>query len=708
MDLMGILRPYLQRIQDILMAQVIAIKCCHLIKNHPKCVHVSYSGPFPSGWLDNETGDIYIYDKGLHSWIPNCNIGCCWLPKTGRPSKIAGKVNVKHSSREDKRRPVLEMPLVAEDKQQQCYIRSKFVQHFAVKGFPAQSFLAAPVPDWCLNREGLPVGSGLNVIADGEKGPIILAQGFHVMVAMDISDDDTLQLVRKMVSNCIGHVLNRIGVEKGERIDRSLFETIFGYRGLGDGKYDSVRDVHPMTKPLAVRPVRSSIKEGPVYVDTPIFNMFFREHKDSVWDNSVLHSSRKHTTMGKKVKDVLRDPIMSRGKRISKLMDSYGYDDSAGIMKQAFEQEAAEDPYNLKEEITESIRAQFAGMFASANMNKKGMISSRRQFNPALLFAARVESAKTDGDDSGRGTSGAGGGSVASSRAETKESKHGSCFAEGSIQSFAHGSIRAPAEPSQQIPVVVFADPSASVQAATLPSFKRADAPPVVPHLQLPGVNSAIHSYRVSGRVNTAITGPSFGPCQLMKKKNEPLVRPESNTPTVLRTSTAPANSVDGVSRGLTAANPGECFLPRRHPGPKSKTLRYVHYNGSDSALPKPEPKNEFEIDDEYEQAMKDFELAKMPDYESPRPTKMFLEPPCVVRMNLKTSNFYPYATGVASKTDSGLRPESAVGRPSTDRPVNGRTRTVRSATAAAVGTKVASRPGTSGVSRSAPNTARC
>lgn len=179
------------------------------------------TGPYPSVCLDNETGDVYTYEKGHMSWIPQCNIGCYMSslqtgPHSSRSSSsTSGRVPVKYSSREEREdmgRPPLEMSQIREIKQTHCYLRSKHIQHYALRNFPHQHFLAAPVSNWNFNHDGaLPVGCNLQVLVDSDRGPVVIADGLKLMVGFDIRDKTSLTIVTQVIENFISVVVTAIG-----------------------------------------------------------------------------------------------------------------------------------------------------------------------------------------------------------------------------------------------------------------------------------------------------------------------------------------------------------------------------------------------------------------------------------------------------------------------------------------------------------------
>lgn len=105
-----------------------------------------------------------------------------------------------------------------------------------------------------------------------------------------------------------------------KRIDISLYETVFGPRGLGDAKFGSSCDALPLTPPQSSLPIRTALPAGPTFVESVDFAVNFREHRDASWDHDILTAGRTHYTMGKRVKESIRDPAMSRGHRVAAML----------------------------------------------------------------------------------------------------------------------------------------------------------------------------------------------------------------------------------------------------------------------------------------------------------------------------------------------------------------------------------------------------
>ena len=59
------------------------------------------TGAYPSGWLDNETGDLYTYEPFTMMWKPTCNIGVYRIASSGKPSSPRFRPSSKKFSRED-------------------------------------------------------------------------------------------------------------------------------------------------------------------------------------------------------------------------------------------------------------------------------------------------------------------------------------------------------------------------------------------------------------------------------------------------------------------------------------------------------------------------------------------------------------------------------------------------------------------------------
>jgi hypothetical protein len=339
------------------------------------------SGPFPSGWLDNHTGDVYAYDKDRRCWEPNCNIGMYRIATSGRPTKNKVQVAPKHYAREDHYQK-LDRPEAIEDCEDVCFVRNQFLQHYSVKNLEAQEFVTCPMDEWHLNSEGaLPTAVGMRVICCNATGPVILALDYMLIVAIDMAAKSGVNIIRTTVDNFVEYSINALrSASARSAVNRSLFIHIFGDHGLGGGKFDSLRDQKAKSPPLASRKIPTTLPKGPTQIDTPVYGMFFKEVDSGTFDLTALVSPRTNTSVGRIGVNVLRDPQMNHSKRMSSILRDSGYKGLDAICTRAVNQ--LQEIEGAGSAFLDSTKAAMAGRIIHTNN-----IRERRTY----IFAAEEQ-----------------------------------------------------------------------------------------------------------------------------------------------------------------------------------------------------------------------------------------------------------------------------------------------------------------------------
>jgi hypothetical protein len=260
------------------------------------------TGAYPSGWLDNETGDLYTYNKKSMTWDPVCNIGIYRIAANGTPSSNRHAPLVKKYAREDHLLDVRQIVEPLDVDATITRIRSERIQHYSVNGFEAQNCVMMSYPHWFVRSDNsLPAGENLEIIADGEKGAVLLAKENMLILSSKIDKSVSYAYCAKIVSNFVGHMLEQIRSANRDKLESSLLEFLFGKHGLGsDASYDSLRAKVPMSPALSRLPVRTALPEGPVKVDPPAIGMFLYTPKQDAVDYLALTANRRNSTVGRK------------------------------------------------------------------------------------------------------------------------------------------------------------------------------------------------------------------------------------------------------------------------------------------------------------------------------------------------------------------------------------------------------------------------
>ncbi len=351
---------------------------------------------YPTGWYDNESGDIYYYDNREEppfplsqgaTWRPLCNIGIHRLQKSGKPPSLDHIPVTRKVCRDDHSLDRVnsdQAPEAIESNEMVVNIKKKYVQSPMTKGLVSQSFLMHFVPEWHINKEGgIPTGCGLNVIGEDISGkPIIITQNSDKCLFI------TAQVDRKnghgpmvtMMSNFFRHTEESM---KNSRVKKkSLYEFLFGGRTFDKSawRYDSNAAKKPMAKCIASNTVFSSLRNGPVRVDPPVVELFFPERKE-VAEYRHASQSRHGTNLGKKPSQNFRNPVQSRKSRMELFIKKSGQSIDPTVAQKAMDLTKAENPY-FDDDAPQSFREGFHGKMFDAGSN----ISERR--NP--LYADKL------------------------------------------------------------------------------------------------------------------------------------------------------------------------------------------------------------------------------------------------------------------------------------------------------------------------------
>ncbi|RYH29848.1 hypothetical protein EON65_07145 [archaeon] len=274
------------------------------------------TGAHPSGWLDRETGDMYVYEAKNISWQPKCNLGIhfstCSSGSSGSPR---GQPPVaKHVSYHDMSNPS-ELVYRSDSNRATVRFTNRAIQSYLLKGIAKSShhFVVDMIPDWCINRQGaLPTHENLLVVGECDKAPLILLRDRMLLVGCKIqaSDRHNVETMEKILLNFVNEMLSLSVNNSTDKIELSISEFLFGLVEMGHGKYDTLRDrAYPMTSALSKLPVKSSLTGGPVKVDAPVFDMFFRMPTNDEVDYFALTSKRQSSSMGKRPKVAIQNPL---------------------------------------------------------------------------------------------------------------------------------------------------------------------------------------------------------------------------------------------------------------------------------------------------------------------------------------------------------------------------------------------------------------
>eukprot|EP01031_Cornospumella_fuschlensis_P034579 gene34579-41873_t len=340
------------------------------------------TGAHPSGWLDRETGDIYVYEAKTTSWQPKCNLGIHFATcTTGSANSPRGQPPVtKLVSYHDMSNPS-ELVYRSDSNRATVRFTSRAIQSYLLKGISKSShhFVVDVIPEWNINRNGaLPTHENLLVVGECDKAPLILLRDRMLLVGCKIqpSDHHNVETMEKLLLNFVDEMLSLSVNHSEDKIELSINEFLFGLVEMGHGKYDSLKDrAYPMTPALTKLPVKSSLKDGPVKVDAPVFDMFFRMPTNDEIDYFALTSKRQSSSMGKRPKLAIQNPLNLniRSMRLQSALRRIGATTDASVVEKALLVGLYSNPDSLSENMPELNRDVLSGL-----VMKETSITTRR------------------------------------------------------------------------------------------------------------------------------------------------------------------------------------------------------------------------------------------------------------------------------------------------------------------------------------------
>lgn len=271
-------------------------------------------------------------------------------------------------------------------------VQSKYVQHYSIKNFKQQDFVAAVPRDWYLNNDGsLPTNKGLYVIAYGPRGPMLLGQDNKLFFPIDIASEHNNLILKKIMSNYVEHILDE-SVSKN-KLDLSLYQYLYGrddsnYKGP---VYISGDLMKPVSRPLQQLAIQTQLTNGPTKVPAnPQFNIIKNtEYIDST-AQAILDfeaTQWKSIIYGDKPPPQLRDPSLGRQTRLNNLLDKQGDFETRKVAEQV-----------LKESLKLNMNSLPASASSNNNIDSTNHLSFQQsqsrnveieQNNPRIHFYER-------------------------------------------------------------------------------------------------------------------------------------------------------------------------------------------------------------------------------------------------------------------------------------------------------------------------------
>lgn len=293
----------------------------------------------PCGYLDNETGDIYTYDAINRNWVGKCNTGIYRNASTGRPSSTRFRAPTKKftAMKRDQN-----LPGTANDRDTIIVIRNQALHHFALSKCPNPNFVASAVGDWLLNVEGgLPLHSGLEILAEGSNGPALFGMKRALHIALMVDESYSSESTRDIMLQYLKHTVSSISVEgSGKSLHGFLFDT---HKGIGEKHKISTR----MAESLCQIPTRSRVAGGGAErVEVPAASTFEvrirKEVEITAQMTAVLHSTRLNKK--KEPESFVCNPRNQNKTRLLRVIGRV-YNNDAGKLEKIMTADDTLDPY---------------------------------------------------------------------------------------------------------------------------------------------------------------------------------------------------------------------------------------------------------------------------------------------------------------------------------------------------------------------------
>ena len=366
--------------------------------------------------MDNETGDIYSFHPKTKSWKSECNIGVNRLPSYGTPNPThhtfidrirnnnlpsnpftpiqtppsrANRPVTKRQFLDNKGRGKdltrSQVPMERRDPQEDiAYVRSNFIQHPFIVDINKYSettannkFLTKLYPDWYLNSEGA-LPKGLTVIADGDKGPLLLAKENRLLLLpFEVNDSKRyFGPTRVITQNFVNYIRDKI--KSGKFKSLLLSNLLFGNDESGVGELlDPLKHKKVVSSPLNRYEIVSSLKKGPTKVDPPAIDMFFTRPLSHRVDNYALTGDRESSSIGRRPRVKVQNPCALRDKRLLSICSKVGITGDMLLLHDYLNHSELSNNDSLRNDMPVDLKDIFAGRI----MNENSITHRQRERN---------------------------------------------------------------------------------------------------------------------------------------------------------------------------------------------------------------------------------------------------------------------------------------------------------------------------------------
>ena len=315
--------------------------------------------PYPCGWLENETGDVYSYDPDHKAWRPVCNVGMNRLPMSGRPrEKDTLPPEKKFGS--DKRLLVEQekVEVVKKDGDIMVNLRNSATRHYSFRGIEKAKFVLSNSEEWNLNFDGaLPAHDDLMVLADGPNGPAVVAYKKNLLLTCDVNRGKSYYTLQAIFYNFVKEMLGKVGAVKEETDERALLtHKVFGSGRVDEELWQPTPPENRKVAPtLAATMVSTKLSQGPTLVQSRFGieqtrtermmsprtaaqanNVIRVAGTADGFDYEALTSPRIHKSMGKKVPVAKKKSHRVRRKRLDIFLAAQGHPEMQAVNKKAY------------------------------------------------------------------------------------------------------------------------------------------------------------------------------------------------------------------------------------------------------------------------------------------------------------------------------------------------------------------------------------
>lgn len=232
-------------------------------------------------------------------------------------------------------------------------VRNKLLHHYSVSKLDAPSFVISYTCDWYLNPDGaLPLHTGLQIVADGPRGPVMLAGENCLHCTFDINEGHSASAARTILNAYCVQLMEKF--RDFGNLDMKLYPFLFGDRNSGTTFSQATHPPRPMVPSLNTIPVRSRLEEGPERIELPNPTQF-EYHAPKAVVTVDKNKIRKQSSFSSGDVHFVRKPHMSHQRRLEAFLHKSGQEKMVSLATTLANIRATPDECLSAREITENV-----------------------------------------------------------------------------------------------------------------------------------------------------------------------------------------------------------------------------------------------------------------------------------------------------------------------------------------------------------------